>query len=58
MANLCINAYKSADKADENGKKIILCQKTKQPCVAQRYCGERKTYIISENADRVCRNYK
>ena len=58
MANLCVNAYKNAQNVDETGKKIILCQKTKQPCVAQRYCGEQNNYIVSENANKVCKNYK
>lgn len=57
MTNVCINSYRSSGNKDESGKKIVMCQKTRKPCVAQRYCGEVQDYIVSENANRVCKNY-
>lgn len=57
MTNICTNSYRSSGHKDETGKKIVMCLKTNKPCVAQRYCGDDKEYIVSENADRVCRYY-
>lgn len=56
-ATFCTNAYKSSQVKDSLGNKYVVCQKTKKPCVAQRFCGELNDYIVSENANRVCKNY-
>lgn len=55
--NFCCNAYRSSLNKDENGKKIIMCNKTKMHCTVQRYCNERQDYIVSENAEKYCKNY-
>lgn len=57
MNTTCINAYRSSKVKDSLGNKYIVCQKTKKPCVAQRFCNEVRDYIVSERAERVCKNF-
>lgn len=57
MTNICINSYTSSQNKDSLGNKVVMCQKTRKPCVAQRYCGDQRAYIVSENAVRVCKDY-
>lgn len=53
----CKNVYTSSKFKDESGNKLLMCVYTKSPCTSQRYCGEEKAYIISEKADKFCKNY-
>ena len=43
---------------DENGYPYIYCKITNALCVAQRWCPEQHKHIISERANRICKNYK
>lgn len=57
MGKICINAYRSPKHTDEQGRKMIVCQLTKALCIAQRYCTNDNQYVVSENANRYCKNY-
>ena len=59
MNTYCDNAGKKCgdEYKDENGKKFIICRKTGEKCIAQRYCGELQEYIVSEHANRYCKNF-
>lgn len=56
----CKNQYKKTGDSskDNNGNSYIFCRKTQQMCFAQRWCPEQKKYIISERANKICKNYE
>jgi len=58
MAQICKNQYSSSNFKDETGKKFVMCQITKTPCTSQRFCSEVNKYIVSEKAEKYCKNYK
>lgn len=43
---------------DNNGYSYIYCRKSQELCIAQRWCSEQEKYIISERANKTCRNYE
>lgn len=49
--------YVSSKHKDGLGNKLIMCQINKTICTAQRYCGEKHEYIISERADKSCKYF-
>lgn len=57
MNNICINAYKNSKHKDENGEQLVVCQKTGDICIAQRYCTNESKYIVSERANVYCKDY-
>lgn len=56
----CVNQYRKSgeETKDNNGNSYIFCKKTRGLCFAQRWCPEQNKYIISERANKVCKNYK
>lgn len=61
MVTYCSNMiYKRTQEAYDEVLKMyrITCIKTGEICKSQRYCGEKNKYIISEQANSYCSNYK
>lgn len=58
MNKPCQNQYSSSKNTDELGRKIVMCKKTRESCLAQRFCTELKRYIVSEQAEKYCKYFK
>lgn len=55
-ANQC---RKSSDKfKDSNGYQFVCCNISQDLCLSQRWCSEQQKYIVSEHADKLCKNYR
>lgn len=46
------------DSKDTCGYPYIFCRITNKMCTAQRWCPEQEKYIVSERANKTCKNYK
>jgi hypothetical protein len=40
----------------QNGNKLIMCKERNNVCLFQRYCNERKEYVLSESSQKCIKN--
>lgn len=55
---ICRHQAYRADYKTSAGDKLVYCRRRKLPCVSQRMCAEKGKYILSEYADKFCKEFE